>query len=333
MSDAGDHRSERGTARVTAGARVHFGFSNLSLANERLYGGLGVALSEPRTVVEAEPADRVEAPGGFREATRRAVESLGVGGAQVRVEERIPRHVGLGSGTQNALATYAAVAAAHGRAVGVRAVAPSLGRGGRSGVGVAAFESGGFVLDAGHPTWQFTTDRPADGEWTVPPVAARHDLPDDWRLVLVEPAAPDGRSGDHEDESMRSIVERADPDVADRIAAVLVRRLLPAASGGDLATFGAAAAEVSRLNGTWYTGEQGGVFRPPVGSVVEHLADEPVVTGAGQSSWGPTAFGITRESDADAAREAGRDALRAAGVDGEIRVVGVRNRGAGIERP
>ena len=333
MDDAASGGSARGTARVTAGARVHFGFSNLSLAKERLYGGMGVALSRPRTVVEAEPADEVGAPEGFREHTRRAVECLGIGGARVRVRERIPGHVGLGSGTQNALATYAAVAAAHGRQVQPRAVAPSLGRGGRSGVGVAAFESGGFVVDAGHPAGQFTTDRPADGEWTVPPVAARHDLPGDWRLLLVDPDAPDGRSGDEEDESMRSIVEGADPEVADRIAAVLARRLLPAAASGDLATFGAAAAEVSRLNGTWYTGEQGGLFRPPVGDVVEHLLDDPVVTGAGQSSWGPTAFGVTRAADADPARVAGRDALRAADVDGEVRVVGVRNRGAGIERP
>ena len=331
--DEGDRSDGRGTARVTAGARVHFGFSNLSLAHERLYGGLGVAVDRPRTVVGATPASTVEAPERFADPARRAVEHLGLDGATVRVEERIPHHVGLGSGTQGALATYAAVAAAHGRPVRARDAAPVLGRGGRSGVGVAAFEAGGFVVDAGHPTGRFTTDRPADGEWTVPAVAARHPLPAHWRVLLVEPEAPRGPSGDREDRSMRSAVEDADPDVADRIAATVLRRVLPAAAEGDLPGFGAAVAEVSRLNGTWYTDEQGGVFRPPVGPVVEHLADHPAVHGAGQSSWGPTAFGVTRASDAGAAREAGRDALRAADVDGDVRVVEVRNDGARVERP
>ena len=41
-------------ATVETGARLHFGFQNLSLAHERLYGGIGVALAEPRLIVEAQ---------------------------------------------------------------------------------------------------------------------------------------------------------------------------------------------------------------------------------------------------------------------------------------
>ena len=46
-------------ARVAAGARLHFGFQNLSLAHERLYGSLGVGLDSPRVVVTADPAEDV----------------------------------------------------------------------------------------------------------------------------------------------------------------------------------------------------------------------------------------------------------------------------------
>jgi len=114
----------------------------------------------------------------------------------------------------------------------VRERAPALGRGGRSGVGVATFEAGGFVLDAGHPTARFTTDRPADGEWTVPPVAARHAVPDDWRFLLVRPDADPGRSGDAEDDAMRTAVERAEPGLADRIGGIVTRRVLPRSRPG-----------------------------------------------------------------------------------------------------
>jgi len=319
-------------ATVTVGGRLHFGFLNLSLAHERLYGGMGVALEAPVASVTAARAETVVADDPVASHAARAVETLDVPGATVTVDGTLPRHVGLGSGTQHALATYGAVAAAYGRDPDVRAAAPALGRGGRSGVGVAAFEAGGFVLDGGHPTARFTTERPPDGEWEVPAVTARHDLPADWRVVLVLPDAEPGRSGDDEDDSMRTAVERADPTIADDVAATVTRRLLPAAASGDLGAFGDAVAAVGRRNGAWYADEQGGVYRPPVGSVVAALSDAAAIEGAGQSSWGPTVYGFTDAERAAAARDAGERALAAAGVDGRVLVTGVRNRGASVER-
>mgnify|MGYP002760824667 CR=1 FL=1 len=122
-------------ARASTGARLHFGFCNLSLSHERLYGALGVGLREPRVVVDAESADgvcvettdgvRVETTDGdgpavdaadpavdeVRAYARIAVDLLDVEGARVAVRESLSRHAGLGSGTQLAAATLAAVAA------------------------------------------------------------------------------------------------------------------------------------------------------------------------------------------------------------------------------
>jgi beta-ribofuranosylaminobenzene 5'-phosphate synthase len=314
---------------VTAHARLHFGFCNLSLAHERLYGSLGVGLDRPSVTVTASPATAVDCDHPIaREYAARSVDLLGVDGAEVAVESAFPRHVGLGSGTQFALATLAAIARAHDRTVDVRDRAPDLGRGGRSGVGVATFEDGGFVLDAGHPTARFTTDRPAVGKWSVPPVAARHSIPSDWRFLVVVPDAPAGPSGDDEDRSMRSAVESAAAAPSDRLAGVILRRVLPAITEGSVERFGAALAEVGRLNGSWYADEQGGVYRPPAGELVAALDDEPAVDGAGQSSWGPAVYGVTDAERETAARAAGRAALDAAGVDGRVLVADGRNRGA-----
>jgi beta-ribofuranosylaminobenzene 5'-phosphate synthase len=319
------------SARVTARARLHFGFCNLSLAHERLYGSLGVGLDRPRISVTATPRAGVRCEHAtVREYAERAVDLLGVDGAELSVEETFPRHVGLGSGTQFALATLVAVARANERAVDVRALAPDLGRGGRSGVGVATFERGGFVLDAGHPTARFTTARPPLGEWSVPPVAAGHPVPDDWRFLVVVPDAPAGPSGDAEDRDMRSAVESAPGAPSDRIAGVIARRVLPAVTEGAAERFGAAVAEVGRLNGTWYADEQGGVYRPPAGELVASLADAPAVYGAGQSSWGPVVYGVTDADHAAAARTAGHDALDAADADGRVLVAEGCDRGAAI---
>jgi len=334
-------------ARASVGARLHFGFCNLSLSHERLYGALGVGLTEPRVVVDAEPdsavgvtveastaAESSESARAVREEVREyataATDLLGVDGARVTVRESLPRHAGLGSGTRLAAATLAAVATAHSESVRVRERAPALGRGGRSGVGIATFESGGFVLDAGHPTARFTTDRPADGEWTVPPVAARHAVPDDWRFLLVDPDADPGRSGVAEDDAMRTAVERADPGIADRIGGIVTQQVLPSIATGNAEAFGAAVAEIGRLNGAWYADEQGGVYRPPVGEVVASLSGDSAVFGAGQSSWGPTVYGVTDADHADAAAAAGERALDAAGVGGSVSVVRAANESARI---
>ena len=326
--------------RVKTGGRIHFGFANLSLSHERLYGALGVAIERPRTVIEATATEVIRVDTGSdvpdrieqdtRQYVRQVCDLLGVPGATIRVTESLPRHTGLGSGTVLGLSTLAAVAEAYGLDPSIRDRAPVIGRGGRSGVGVGAFERGGFILDAGHPTARFTIDRPRDGDWTVPAVAARHPIPGDWRFLLVFPAVDTGRSGDEEERSMRTAVEDAEPGPADRIAGLITRRLLPAAVEGRVSDFGSAVAEIGRLNGSWYADEQGGVYRPPMGEIITSLNESAAVHGAGQSSWGPTVYGITSVEQTAAAERAGHAALESAGVDGSVEIVAGRNRGAHI---
>ena len=66
-------------ATVETAARLHFGFGNLSLAHERLYGSYGVALTEPRLRVEAAPAAEVTADDDTaREYAKRAASSSAI---------------------------------------------------------------------------------------------------------------------------------------------------------------------------------------------------------------------------------------------------------------
>lgn len=325
---------------VSAGARLHVGFQNLSLARERLYGGIGIGLAEPRVTVVATRATEVVADDPLvRRYASRAVDILGVPGVSLTVDEQLPRHVGLGSGTQLALSILAATARVHDHDPDhdhnhncdpqIRSRAPTMGRGGRSGVGVATFENGGFVVDAGHPTNRFTTAPPEEGDWTVPPVVARHDLPDDWRFLVVVPDAEPGRSGEDEDESMRTVVERADPAIADELAGVVTRKLLPAAAAGRLEAFGEAVREIGHKNGAWYADAQGGVFRPPAGELVEELEGCPVLSGVGQSSWGPVVYGITDREHADEAVAAAENALADRELGGSVMLSRAASSGAG----
>jgi beta-ribofuranosylaminobenzene 5'-phosphate synthase len=319
--------------RVSVGARLHFGFQNLSLAHRRLYGGIGAALAEPRLVLRAERHDTVSCDDPAAMPYVEAVaEYLEVPGARVVVEDSIQRHAGLGSGTRLALSCLVAVAGAYDRDVTPRTAAPALGRGGRSGIGVATFERGGFIVEGGHPAELFTSAPPERGEWSVPPVVASHDLPETWRFVLVVPDGAAGPSGMTEEASIRSVVESADPGIADEIARLLTQQLLPAAATSDRSTFGRAVARLGRLNGAWYADEQGGVYRPPAGVFIDRLSDEPVVAGTGQSSWGPTAYAVTTAEHADSVAGVASDALQDAGTDGQVVVTRPQNEGARVGR-
>lgn len=307
---------------VETGARLHFGFQNLSLAHERLYGGIGVGLQEPRVRVDVAKADDVRCTDdGAREYVERVAEVLDVPGADVTVEERFDRHVGLGSGTQLALACLVGTATAYDLTVDPRTLAPDLGRGGRSGVGVTTFENGGFVVDAGHRTERYTSRPPEPGHWTVPRPIVRRTLPADWRFLLVTPETTRGCSGDEEESSMESVVEGASPGVAEDIAAVLTRVLLPAVAESNIEQFGEAVERIGRLNGAWYADEQGGLYRPPAGALVEGLRDSTAVDGVGQSSWGPTVYGVTDATRIRRAKQAGEGVLETCGLTGTVRVV------------
>lgn len=315
---------------VRTGSRLHFGFLNLSLAHQRLYGGIGLAVTTPATVVHAEPAPTLDAPADLAPYAERAIHALDVPGATIHVESAPPRHAGLGSGTQLALATYTAIATAYDptRTLDVRDAAPELDRGGRSGIGVAAFEHGGFILDAGHPVEQFTTRRPDPGEWTVPPRIAHHSIPADWRFVLVVPDTTVGPSGPPEEACIRAVIETADPGITDQISTVVTQHLLPGITTGDVETFGDAITTISRLNGVWYADEQGGIYRPPIGDLVADLANSPAISGAGQSSWGPTTFALTDTDRADTATQTAHDALDDTGHTGSIILAEPKNTGA-----
>jgi beta-ribofuranosylaminobenzene 5'-phosphate synthase len=151
-----------------------------------------------------------------------------------------------------------------------------------------------------------------------------------WRFLVVLPDADAGRSGTGEDESMRTVVENADPSVADSLSTLLLRRLLPAIAEDRLGAFGNAVEAFGRLNGAWYADEQGGVYRPPAGRIVDALSDTSAIRGVGQSSWGPAVYGVTDVSMAEEALSAAEAALSRLDTDGWARIVAPRNRGVKV---
>jgi beta-ribofuranosylaminobenzene 5'-phosphate synthase len=309
---------------VTVPARLHLGFLDLNGGLGRRFGSLGLAISMLRTRVMIRAAARTEITGPDSERAARHLAAMqrliGSDGAwRVSIEEAVPPHAGLGSGTQLALAIAAGLRRLHGLPLDPRGDAARLGRGARSGTGTALFVHGGFVVDGGRG--------PDD---TVPPVISALPFPEPWRVLVVLDPSRQGMHGREETAAFAALPTFPADDAA-HLCRLVLMQVLPALAEGDLDTFGAAITELQASLGDHYAPVQGGsrFTSPDVAAVLDHLGRAGAV-GIGQSSWGPTGFAFAASPDeAEWLARGARGVAAGRGLD--IRVCAGLNREAGIE--
>ena len=315
---------------VTAPARLHFGMLDPAGLGARRFGGFGVGIESPRVVVRvrwaggragSDCSDAVIVSGSqpHRAMTfaRRIWSTFGLsGGVEVNVDESIPPHMGLGSGTKLGLAIARGLAGLAGIPAGPEQLAEASGRGARSSVGSWTFAAPGLVVEAGV----------SDGGW-ISPLVARHPMPERWRCVLALPLGVEGLSGDAEERFFGQLRESGHAELS--VSRLLLTALLPGLLAGDIDEFGGALTQIQREVGSIFAAQQGGVFHPSAAPLVDAL--HALGVGAvGQSSWGPSVYGIVDgpELAADVA-----DRLRVTARAGtEVSAVDFDRRGAWIAR-
>ncbi len=287
--------------RVSTPSRLHFGIMNMSGLEGRRYGSIGLAIDRPRMVLEAEIGRGFSCDGPMEEEVKAAVgmiiQRLSIAdGVRMRILEVIPRHVGLGSGTQAALAAATAVCKLYGLSVPVESLAEMTGRGRVSGIGVYAFKLGGFIVDGGHGIG----DGRHDGE--PPPLLFRGDFPSDWCFVVGIPRDARGFSGPSERRVMEQTHSRQ--GIAKSIISKVFMKMAPAILEEDITAFGEALSEVQRLVGTVFRDIQGGRFADRTTKHIRYLSHVDGVYGTGQSSWGPTFYALTYTDEAEEVADA-----------------------------
>lgn len=302
-------------------ARLHLGFLDLNGGAGRRFGSIGLPLSRPETVLTLARARETSAEGPDSERAARYLAQLSAalglrGTYRLAVEEAIPGHAGLGSGTQIALAVAAALRTLHGMPLDIAADALLLARGGRSGIGIASFHEGGVIVDAGH-----------GGADAPPPVVARLPFPEDWRVLLILDRAAEGLHGEAEIAAFRALPPFPEAS-AGEICRQTLMGVLPALAERDIEAFGMAVHAIQMIVGSYFAPAQGGVFTSPrVERLARRLA-EAGATGIGQSSWGPTGFAFAPSEAAARAIVASACATPEAGVT--VKIVAGRNQGAEI---
>ena len=297
--------------RLHTHSRLAFGLIDMNGEIGRVEGGLGLVLDMPYLELRARRADTVSisGPAAVSDGTRRKFETMAevfrekyrIGGVEVRVEKSIPGHSGLGSGTQLALAFGQAVNLLYELKLPLSEIGRIAQRGGTSGIGCAAFETGGFLVDGGHRFGgpdgkRFFAPSSASTGFGAPPILFRSNLPSSWRVVLALPAAGLITHGDEE----RALFTKHCPvpaEEAAQAARLALLKVLPAIMEADLQSFGGGIEAMQRL----------GLKRIQIA----HQSEEVRATmgemrrlglqGVGMSSWGPSLFGFS-EGEAHANR-------------------------------
>jgi beta-ribofuranosylaminobenzene 5'-phosphate synthase len=332
MSPSAVSLERRAAVVVRAPARLHLGFLDPSGSLGRRYGSLGLVIDGLETVVQvgaaardelsveagAEPAELERAAGHLDRLRERSGRHAPLA---LRLLQTMPAHAGFGSGTQLALAVGHAFARWHGLPLDAPVLAAWLGRGARSGVGIAGFGHGGLLIDGG-----------PGHDGAVAPLLARVDLPASWRVVLVLDPRRQGLSGGAEKQAIGALAALPQADAADICHQVLMR-VLPGAAAADFDAFAAGVNRIQRLLGAHFAPAQDGraYTSAAVARVVEWIGAQPAGAAIGQTSWGPTGFAIVVSPAAAQALVAG---ARAAGVVDpalDLRIVAARPHGATLE--
>lgn len=317
-------------------SRVHVTLIDMNGSSGRVDGGIGITLDEPAMLFEAELSPTLSVNGGTPELQERirgvateVLQKLRAGGSvSITVRNHFPAHVGLGSGSQIGLAVARAVCELHGRKLPVRELANLVGRGGTSGIGTAAFEHGGFIVDGGHSfgfDGEKTDFRPSAASRGVrpPPVIARHEFPPDWRILIAIPNLPAGASGNAEIDIFRDRCPVPLEEVRE-ISHEVLMRMLPGVAGGDLDLFGSSINAVQDLG---FKKVELSLQPGPVTGLLDVLRRSGAA-GAGLSSFGPVVYAIG-DTDMTAIRQAAMSFMNEYG-GGTAMVTRARNSGAAI---
>jgi len=279
---------------VIAPSRLHFGLLSFGNNSPRQFGGAGVMIDQPFTMLRITLSDRFEAAGALQhrvvDYSNRWAQFYGVTKPECRIEVMSvpPQHVGLGVGTQLGLAVAAGLAAFVAMPMpSPTELAMGVGRGLRSAVGTYGFAEGGFVVEGGKRLRE-----------PISPLDCRLEIPGEWRFVLICPQFEEGLSGSSEEGAFGSLPD-VPVEITNRLQQELRASMVPAIARGNFDEFSESVYRYGRLSGSCFAKQQGGAYNGPVLTDIVETVRSLGTHGVGQSSWGPTIYSIARnQSDA-----------------------------------
>jgi beta-RFAP synthase len=269
--------------------RLHFGLTSLGHDLSRpQFGGVGIMIDAPGITLRVKPDQQFDVSGPLMNRVEQFATTIALQWrlpslpeVHIEIEDAPREHVGLGTGTQLALA----VAAGLGEALGFAwrdplRLAQLTRRGRRSAIGTYGFLQGGLIVDGGH----------CQGE-PLGQLAHRSDFPSNWRFVLFIPTTQTGCAGSAEERAFATLPP-VPLDVTAQLESIANTELVPAVANLDFNRFSDALYRYGSLAGNCFSAVQGGSFcSAETAALIDWLRGQGIA-GVGQSSWGPTVFAL-----------------------------------------
>lgn len=318
-------------------SRLHLTLIDLNGSLGRIDGGVGLTTEKPGFTLHTETQDKGveinfehknlsqdlqnEYSKKISDSAQKMVEFLKLSsGFKFRVKETYPAHSGLGSGTQISLAVGKSILKLHNKDMDAYKIATIVGRGGTSGIGVRAFDDGGFIVDGGHAVDEKPDFLPSSASKVPPaPLITRYDFPRNWKIIMAIPNVPAGASGPKEVNIFQKYCPIPLGEVQ-RLSHILLMKMMPAVVEEDLDSFGES---VNQIQNVGFKGIELQLQHPLVHDLINDIRSAGAA-GAGMSSFGPTVYAIT-DTDSRKIANAARNAMN--DVGGEIIITRAQNSG------
>jgi beta-ribofuranosylaminobenzene 5'-phosphate synthase len=331
--------------KIISPSRIHLGLIDLNGSIGRVDGGIGIALNHPNFVIEGRESSDIEIEFDknmlnninninnninkdelkkrIYEISKKVLNHIGEEGIYLKIKNTIPQHSGLGSGTQMALSTGKLISMVYNKELDGKTLSNITGRGGTSGIGVNAFEKGGFIIDGGH-TFGKGKDkedfRPSSASKNVraPPVLFRHDF--NWDVVLTIPKG-ENIYGDKEVDIFKKYCP-IPLNETQKMCHLILMKMMPAVIENDIKSFGEVVNEIQKLGFKKIEVE---LQKDIVKELLRALQN---VSYSGLSSFGPTIYSICDgKDDIQKVVETSKEFFDKNGVEGDIIITKANNKG------
>ena len=270
---------------IDSPARLHLGFMELNDSNPRVFGSIGLAITNfkfKQTIQLNKDFDvicddkhiklRVE------EIIKLFSKKYKIKKCKLTISDFIPLHKGLGSGTQVSLCTGFLISNFNNLNLSIENISKFLKRGQRSGVGVETFKSGGFIIDTGKQKSSiYPPQKLIDIKW-----------PKDWQIILITNTNISGLHGKKESNEFTKL-NNVSSKFAKENCFNLLMKIIPGLLENDFYTFANGIQKIQENMSEIFYGNKNNFSNQNISKIFKFVREKKYI-GFGQSSWGPTGF-------------------------------------------
>ncbi len=272
----------------------------------RVDGGIGLTLQSPNFIIafsdECEENFLFAGPSQYEYIVKNVIKDvskyygLHFPNLEIIVEQIIPEHIGMGSKTQFLMAIALGLCTLRNIEYKITDLAKIVGRGGTSGIGYMAFETGKFIVDLGHsfgPNHEKETFLPSSASNAPPamPFVQLH-FPEEWDILLLQLDVEPGANNLEE----VNIFQKYCPLPTSEVQAIshrILMQLIPSIISQDLEGLASALSFVSTHG---FKNVEISLQHQYVQDTITFISEYHKVP-VGMSSFGPTIFIISDTSE------------------------------------